>query len=91
MLPGVKSQKFPEAPVGLVYPGDNGLPRSLFFGDKNNFAPRVGIAWDVTGNCRTSVRAGYELFYQIRPVGHSNSARHQSAVRDQRKFDEPMA
>ena len=32
-------------------------------GDRNNFGPRVGVAWDVTGDGRTNVHAGYGLFY----------------------------
>lgn len=32
-------------------------------GDRNNFGPRVGLAWDATGDGRTSVHAGYGLFY----------------------------
>ena len=32
-------------------------------GDRNNFGPRVGAAWDVTGDGRTNVHAGYGMFY----------------------------
>jgi Carboxypeptidase regulatory-like domain len=32
-------------------------------GDRNNFGPRIGGAWDVFGDGRTNVHAGYGLFY----------------------------
>jgi len=35
-----------------------GLPR-----DKNNYAPRVGIAWDVMGDHKTVIRAAAGMFY----------------------------
>ena len=31
--------------------------------DPNNFAPRIGLAWDVTGDHKTVLRAGYGIFY----------------------------
>jgi hypothetical protein len=32
-------------------------------GDKNNFGPRIGLAWDVRNDGRTVARAGYGLYY----------------------------
>ncbi|MBA3298140.1 MAG: hypothetical protein H0U19_14530, partial [Acidobacteria bacterium] len=61
--PGVQSQRFPDAPAGLVYPGDPGVPRGTYATDKNNVAPRLGVVWDPTGTGHTSVRAAWGLFY----------------------------
>ena len=60
---GVQSQKFPAAPRGLVYPGDQGVPRGVVPTDKNNIAPRVAVAWDPFGDARTSVRSSFGVFY----------------------------
>ncbi len=64
-MPGIQSTRYPTAPVGLLYPGDDGLPRSLYYPDSDRFAPRIGIALDPRGDGRTSIRAGYGVFYQI--------------------------
>lgn len=45
--------------LGLVQVGTNGLYES----DNNNFSPRVGFAWDLTGKGKTVMRAGWGLFY----------------------------
>lgn len=47
---------------GLVLVGTNGLDQ-LYESDRNNFSPRLGFAWDVTGKNRTVVRGGWGLFY----------------------------
>ena len=61
-IPGVQSQVRPDAPKGLVFPGDPGVARGIAEG-ANTFMPRVGVAWDPTGEGRWSVRSSYGLFY----------------------------
>ncbi len=61
--PGVQSKVMPNAPAGLVYPGDPGVPAGLIPTEKNAFAPRVGLAWDPTGSARWLVRSAFGVFY----------------------------
>ncbi len=46
---------------GLIFPGVDGRSRYNARPDRNNFAPRVGIAWRLTP--KTVLRAGAGLFY----------------------------
>ncbi len=62
-IPGRQSTVFPTAPEGLLYPGDKGVPGGLIPTERTAFAPRVGLAWDVTGKANWLVTAAYGIFY----------------------------
>ena len=50
-------------PTGLVVPGDTGVPAGLTQTYYKAFAPRIGIAWSPGDSGKTSIRAGWGLFY----------------------------
>ncbi len=50
-------------PTGLVVPGDPGVPNGLTQTYYKAFAPRIGIAWSPGDSGKTSIRAGWGLFY----------------------------
>jgi hypothetical protein len=49
--------------VGLVVPGDPGVPAGMTQTYYKAFAPRIGIAWSPGSSGKTSIRAGWGLFY----------------------------
>ena len=52
------------APNGqLLVTGAAGLDR-LYRPDRNNFAPRIGLAFDLSGNGSTVLRAGFSMLYE---------------------------
>jgi len=74
-IPGEQSVVYPNAPVGLVYVGDKGVPSTLV-PSSNRFSPRFGLAYSpgvkdgilskITGGpAKTSIRAGYGIYYSV--------------------------
>ena len=46
-----------------VQVGTNGVPDTMRSAEKDNFAPRVGMVWDITGDAKRALRAGYGIYY----------------------------
>lgn len=76
--PGQQSTRFPDAPAGLLFVGDpdpalGTLPRGLYLSDKNNFSPRLGVAYSpepdrgwqrrLFGKGKTALRVGWGVFF----------------------------
>ena len=70
---GVRSSQFKNAPPGVLFRGDPGVPEDGALGDYNNVAGRFGFAWDVFGDGKTSVRGGAGMFYDQHLLGEFNN------------------
>ncbi len=66
--PGEQSTVYPNAPAGLLYPGDQDasgerLGNAGYSLSKSYWAPRFGLAYSLTENQKTVLRAGYGVNY----------------------------
>jgi len=75
MAAGTRSKVYPNAPPGIFFSGQNGIPSDPGM-PKNalnpvwgQVAPRFGFAWDVLGDGKSSLRGGGGIFYDSRVMG----------------------
>ena len=69
-LSGQQSQRYPNAPAGMLYGGDPGCPTAGHDANIWNIAPRLGLAYRLTDDGKTSIRAGAGVYYT--PIQTSN-------------------
>ncbi len=60
---GAKSQVYLNAPPGLLFYGDPDVPRGGHDMQKSAFGPRLGLAYALTSDQKTTLRAGYGVYY----------------------------
>ena len=84
-VPGQQSQVRPDAPTGLLFPGDPGVGEGIAH-SFNAWMPRVGFTFDPTGDGRWSVRASYGIYFDQ----FQNGSGHGLAGGDQRAVADPV-
>lgn len=95
---GLKSEIYPNAPAGIYFQGEGGIPATNAFTRSvmNHFAPRVGLAWDPKGDGLMTIRAAYGLFYDA-PHLHQFGGRRDTAPKGAQivvngaNFDDPWS
>jgi Carboxypeptidase regulatory-like domain len=60
---GNKTSLYNNAPPGLFFYGDKGIPKSYANGNYNDLAPRFGFAYDPFGSGKESIRGSYGIFF----------------------------
>ncbi len=70
-IQGKQSSQFQNSPAGLFFPGDPGIPSGFTNNRLGEFGPRVGLAWEPSGNGSQVIRAGFGVFYNLMPTAYS--------------------
>ncbi|MEN6536297.1 MAG: TonB-dependent receptor, partial [Bryobacteraceae bacterium] len=82
---------------GFTYAGANGVDRGLWQTDRNNFMPRIGLAYSI--NPKTVVRSGFGFFYDqlgirnrhVSQVGYSQSTAYNASLDSGVTYVAPLA
>jgi hypothetical protein len=71
---GVTSTVYHNAPPGFLWPGDPGFPDGStgLYPQWLNLSPRIGLAWDVSGDGRLAVRTSYGISYDFPSADYHN-------------------
>jgi hypothetical protein len=66
----VKSTIYPNAPAGFIFPGDPQYTEGNRFTSRHlaHFAPRLGLAWDPSGNGKMTIRAAGGIFFDTQEM-----------------------
>ncbi len=70
---GVRTTQYDNAPPGNFYRGDPGVPEDGADGDFNNWGARLGFAYALTSDGKTSLRGGAGMFYDQHLLGEFNN------------------
>jgi hypothetical protein len=79
---GIVSTIFPNAPAGIYFQGEGGIPDTNAWQANNwkRFAPRLGLAWDPKGDGLTVIRVAYGIFFDF-PHMHQYGGRRDTPPR----------